>query len=366
MSIELLNALQMVADERSIPIDEMVKTIESAVAMAACNRLGRDNISATFDLTRGEFDLFETLEVVELVKDTRTNISLEEAKEIDPSAENGSKVLRIVEMKDLGRIAAQSVRKMIHLKGEEIEQHRIFDEYEAKIGQIVTGRFIKKVYDLMIFSLGNLEAVLPLSEQLENDKFYRGRHVKLLLIDVEMRKKDPTAIVSRNRSDLLRLLLEMENPDIAEGHVEIVALARDTVGRSKIAVKSKKHGVDPVGSCVGVRGERIQAVVKELSGEKIDIFKWEDDPSLLIASALTPAKTTRVTISFDGKRGVAIVPKDQLSPAIGKRGTNVKLATMISGLELDVISKEEYDNLQKKTNSGQLGKDANQGRDKII
>ncbi len=343
MSSELMNALKMVANERSIGLDELIEAIEQAVTTAACKRLERENLEARFDQDRGEFDLFELLEVSSEPDDESTHISIEDAAKIEDGAKEGAIVRRHVEMEDLGRIAAQSVRQMIHKKGRELESHRMFMSYKARIGEMVTGRMVGKSHDSYIVEFEGVEGVLPPQEQLYMDRLERGRHVKLIITNVTEEKREPTITVSRNHLDLPRKLLELEAPEIGEGLVQIVAIARDPMGRTKMAVKSKKHGLDPVGTCVGVRGARIQPVVKELSGEKIDVFAWSDNPEELIASALTPAKNVRVILAESEKRAFAIVPDDQLSPAIGKKGINIRLATKLTGWELDVMSQHEYE-----------------------
>jgi len=338
-----MNALKMVANERSIGLDDLIGAIEEAVTTAACKRLERENLEARFDQDRGEFDLFELLEVSAEPDDKSTHISIEEAMKIEPGAEEGKFVRRHVEMEDLGRIAAQSVRQMIHKKGRELESHRLFMSYKARIGEMVTGRIVGKSHDSYIVEFEGVEGVLPPQEQLYPDRLERGRHVKLVITSVTEDKRDLTIMVSRNHPDLPRKLLELEAPEVGEGLVQIVAIARDPMGRTKLAVKSKKHGLDPVGTCVGVRGARIQPVVKELSGEKIDVFAWSDNPEELIASALTPAKNVRVILAESEKRAFAIVPDDQLSPAIGKKGINIRLAIKLTGWELDVMSQHEYE-----------------------
>ncbi|HEB73215.1 MAG TPA: transcription termination/antitermination protein NusA [Nitrospirae bacterium] len=360
MPTELLNALNMVANEKSININDLIETIEGAVSFAASKRLERDNLEAKFDKEKGAFDLFEILKVCESVQEPKLEINMDEAGKIDNQARIGLTVRRRVELEGLGRIAALSVRQMIHKKGRELELDRLYAYYRSKIGSAVTGRLIHKSHDNYIFSLEGIEASLPPDEQLANDHLERGKNTKLLIIDVNFTRKEPVAIVSRTHPDLLRKLLELETPEIIEGHVEIVALARDYAGRSKVAVRSKKPGVDPVGACVGVRGGRIQPIAKELANEKIDVFSWDDDPKVLIASALVPAKNVQVIPAREEKRAYVIVPDEQLSLAIGKKGVNVKLAVKISRWELDVLSRKEYEenlarihNAQKRSGDNQ-------------
>ncbi len=351
MSSDLLNALKMVADEKSMGLDDLIATIEEAVTRAAVKRLDRENLEARFNKDEGGFELYEQMEVVESVTYPKLQIDCEEAKEIDPDAELGTMLNRPVEMEDLGRIAAQSVRQMIHKKGKEAEHIRLSQEYSSKIGEMVTGVMSRRAGDGFIFELGDAEAILPPEEQLANDRFDRGRHVKLIIVDVSQSHREPVVVVSRTHPALLRKLLELETPEIGEGIVEIVDVVRDPFGRGKVTVRSSKKEVDPVGACVGVRGGRIQPIVRELSGEKIDVIQWSDDPKKLIAAALAPAKDIKtVMINEKEKSAEVIVPDDQLSPAIGKKGVNVKLAVKLTGWELDVMNAEEY-----KHKKGRLG-----------
>lgn len=344
MTTELMNALRMVADEKSMHIDELIKTIEQAVTMAAVKRLNRHNLDAKFDREKGEFDLYELLEVIDgKVDNHTTQIEFDRALMIDPTMKPGDMLRNQVELDDLGRIAAQSVRQMIHKRGREAEAHRQYLAYTDRIGEMVTGKYIRKTDAGYMFDIGNLEANLPPSEQLQNDRFERGKHVRLVIAEVAEGRREPLVTVSRTHPNLLSKLLEMETPEMAEGVVEIVAIARDATGRSKVAVRSRKNDVDAVGSCVGVHGGRIKPIMRELSGEKIDIFTWSDDPKKLIAAALTPAKNMQVIPSEKDKFADVIVPDDQLSPAIGKKGVNVKLAVKLTKWELDVMNKKEYD-----------------------
>jgi len=351
----------MVADEKSMQLDELISTIESAVTIAATKRLERDNVMAEFDSEKGEFDLFESLEVTDHVDDPATQMDIAVAKEIDPDASVGSAIRRRVEMEDLGRIAAQSVRQMIHKKGREAEAHRLFLDYSKRKGEVVTGTVIRKVDGGYLIDLGDVEATLPPPEQLMGERLERGRHVKVVIAEVAEGKREPLVDVSRTHPALLRKLLEIETPEIAEGVVENVALVRDPSGRSKVAVRSRKKDIDPVGACVGVRGGRIQPIVRELGGEKIDVFAWSDDPKKLIADALTPAKNLRVILSEKDRSADVIVQDDQLSPAIGKKGVNVRLAVKLTRWELDVMSQKEYDEKKERLKKFAPGREKGTG-----
>ncbi len=346
MTKEILGALKLMADEKSIPLEELIATIEEAVTQAAIRKLGKENLEARFDLDNAEFELYETVEVTEEKEDNKTTISLEDAQKIEPEVEVGGSIKRQIVLKDLGRIAAQSVRQMIHKKGIEGERQRMMEAYQSRIGEMVTGEMIRSGENGYIFSLSNVEAILPPKEQLQSDRFERGRRVKLAIADIATSRMEPLVVVSRVHPGLLRKLIELEVPEINEGIVEIVSVVRDKSGRSKVAVKSRKHNVDAVGACVGMRGTRIQPVVKELNGEKIDIFIWTDDPAKYIASALTPAKGLKVIVNEEEKTADVIAPESELSLAIGKKGVNIKLALKLTGWRIDVMSQNEYDEKQ--------------------
>lgn len=348
MTKEILGALKLMADAKSIPLDDLIATIEEAVTQAAIRKLDRENLTAKFNLDSAEFDLYEALEVIEEKGDNKTTIGLEEAQKVEPEIELGALLKRKIVLKELGRIAAQSVRQMIHKKGIEGERQRMTDTYQARIGEMVTGEMIRNSEGGYIFSLSNVEAILPPNEQLQNDKFERGRRVKLAIADISTIRNEPLVIVSRVHPGLLKGLIELEVPEINEGIVEIISVVRDKAGKSKVVVKSRKHDIDAVGACVGIRGTRIQPVVKELNGEKIDIINWTDDAAKYIASALTPAKGLKVIVNEEEKTADVIAPESDLSLAIGKKGVNIKLALKLTGWRLDVMSQKEYDEKQSR------------------
>ncbi|MBF0292477.1 MAG: transcription termination/antitermination protein NusA [Nitrospinae bacterium] len=343
MTSELINALKMVADEKSMDINVLISTIEEAVLAVASKRFNRDNLQVVFNTAKGEFELYEELEVVDDVEYPLDQIALDKAISLDTSAVIGSTVKSRVIMEDLGRIAAQSVRQMIHKKGREAEVHKRFLNYKARIGEMITVKIAKRNDAGVVFELGEIEAIMPPSEQLATDKYERGRNMRVVIAEVSEGRREPRVTLSRANPALLQKLLEMESPELADGSVEIISMARDQSGRSKVAVRSRKKDIDPVGSLIGAQGVRIKPVMKELSGEKIDIFTWSDDPKKLIASALTPAKGLTVIVSEKRKFAEVIAPEDQLSLAIGKRGCNVKLAVQITHWDLDVMSRKEYE-----------------------
>ncbi|MBF0170977.1 MAG: transcription termination/antitermination protein NusA, partial [Nitrospinae bacterium] len=288
MSTELINALKMFADEKSMNVDDLVRAIEEAVALAARKRLEQDNLEVVFNRNKAVFELFEVLTVDD--GDHMGDLTPAEARAIDPDAQLGGTVRRYVEMADLGRIAALSVRQMIHKKGREMELIRLAGSYARRAGQMLIARANSKNDDGWWFELGDLSGLMPPSEFLLTDTIERAKEMRVCIVGVDSSRRTPVVTLSRSRADLLLRLMELEVPEMADGTVEVVAISRDNTGRSKVAVRSRKPQIDPVGACVGVRGSRIQPVVKELNNEKIDIFPYSDDPAKMIASALTPAK----------------------------------------------------------------------------
>lgn len=342
MSTELVNALKMVADGKKMSLEDLVATIEEAVTLAAVKRLGRTNLESRFVQERGEFELDEILTVTEEVSDPATEILLEDAIAIDPEAEDGHVVRRKVVMEGLGRIAAQSVRQMIHKRGREAETANLREGYQKRIGQMISAIVTRKTRDGVVFDLNDTEGLLAPTHQLAHDRYDRGKRFKVTIDGVSEERGAPMVNLSRTSHKLLTALIELETPEVAEGVVNIVACARDSSGASKVAVVSTRNDVDPVGAVIGARGSRIQPISRELSGEKIDLFRWSADPSALIASALTPAKKIKVIMNDKKEEADVIVDDEELSLAIGKRGVNVRLATQVTGYAIDVMNEKEH------------------------
>ena len=342
MSDELLNALTMVADERRMELEDLIATIEEAVTLAAIKRLERTNLEALFTKEKGEFTLWEILTVVEDVTHPATEINLTDAKAIDEEAEPEGEVRRPVVMEGLGRIAARSVRQMIHKKGREAQTASLREQYRARVGEMISAKISRKSREGFVFDLGDAEGLLSPEKELAHDRPERGARMKIAIDGVSEERGMPLVTVSRTDPSLLEKLIELETPEIAEDLVTIVAIARDRSGASKVAVSSRKKDIDPVGAIIGARGSRIQPVSKELAGEKIDVFHWSDDLSTLITSALTPAKKMRVILNEKERKADVIVADDQLSLAIGRKGVNVNLAAKIADCSLDVMNEEEF------------------------
>lgn len=343
MSRELISAIEQISREKGIDQKKIVEAVEVALETAAQKRYPGDaNIQASLNAETGEAELVSFKAVVEEVMDPTLEISLAEAREADPEAEIGDEVGFLLEMEGFGRIAAQAAKQVIFQHVREAEWEAIYGEYLGREGHLVTGMVLGQERRNYIVELGRTEALLPASEQIPREIYRRGDRVRALLLEVRETARGPQLILSRNSPLFVRKLFEMEVPEIAEGIVEIKASARDAGDRTKMAVWSKERGVDPVGACVGMKGSRVQAVVRELHGEKIDIISWTDDPQRFIAEALSPAEIDRVGITEEEGSAIVIVRDDQLSLAIGKKGQNVRLASRLTGWNLDILSESEY------------------------
>jgi N utilization substance protein A len=350
MITELNRVIEQVSREKGIDRGVLIKTIEEAVRAAAAKKLGQDyDLEVAFNEEMGEIEIFGFKEVVEEVADDHVEISLEDAQEMDPDSEVGDSLGIKMDMDELGRIAAQSAKQVIMQRLREAEKDIVYDDYKDRRGEIIHG--IAQRFDRggIIVNLGRTEAELSSKEQIPRESYKQGDRVRAYILDVKQFSRGPQIILSRTHPNFLSALFENEVPEIAEGIVKIVQVAREPGSRAKIAVSSKDSDVDPVGACVGMKGSRVQAVVQELRGEKIDIVTWDPDPAKFICNALAPAEITRVIVDEANQRMEVVVPDDQLSLAIGKRGQNVRLASKISGWNLDVTSETNYNSALKAT-----------------
>ena len=280
---------------------------------------------------------------MEVAKDDATEISLEDAHKINKSLQLGDQVDVEIVPKDFGRIAAQTAKQVIIQKLREVERDLIFNEFNDRKGEIVSGIIQKADKNIVVMDLGRLEGVMPTKEQVPTEHYHVNDKIKAYVMDVERGQKGaPQVLVSRSHPDFVRKLLELEIPEIYEGVIEIKSVSRDAGNRSKVAVYSPDPNIDPVGSCVGQKGVRIQNVINELHGEKIDVIEWNQDPSIYIASALLPAKIMAVDIKEEDKFAQVIVPDDQLSLAIGKAGQNARLAAKLTSWKIDIKSESQF------------------------
>lgn len=322
----------------------MIITLEEAIKSAAKRKYGlSDNFEVTFNEETGEIDVFHFKEVVEAVTNPGTQISLEEAKKLDSDSALGEELGVKLDASNFGRIAAQSAKQVIIQRMKDAERDIIFDEYKDRVGEIVNGTIQRVDKGNIILSLGRSEAFLPATEQIPRESYHhRGDRLRALIIDAKLVSRGPQIILSRTHPDFLAALFEAEVPEISEGIVKIIAVAREPGSRAKIAVTTSDNEIDPVGACVGLKGSRVQSVVQELKGEKIDIIPYSDDIAHYVASALAPAAVLRVVVDEDNRSLEVIVPDDQLSLAIGRKGQNVRLASRLVGWRIDVKNESKY------------------------
>ncbi len=355
MITELLRVIDQVSREKGVEREVLIKTIEEAVRAAARKKLGQNyDLEVSFNEEMGEIEIFEFKEVVEKVTNENIEISLEEAKEIDPDSELGDSLGIKMDTDALGRIAAQSAKQVIMQRLREAERDIVYDDYKDRRGEIIHGIAQRFDKGAIVVNLGRTEAELPVKEQIPKESYKQGDRVRAYILDVKQFSRGPQIILSRTHPNFLSALFENEVPEISEGIVRVVQVAREPGSRAKIAVTSKDSDVDPVGACVGMKGSRVQAVVQELRGEKIDIVTWDPDPAKFICNALAPAEIVRVIVDEANQTMEVVVPDDQLSLAIGKRGQNVRLASKLSGWNLDVTSETNYNAALKEAYNSML------------
>ncbi|MBQ3413808.1 MAG: transcription termination/antitermination protein NusA [Clostridia bacterium] len=347
---ELILALEELEKEKGIEKNYLLESIETALVTAYKRNFDSlENVKVEMDRQTGATHVYSVKEVKEKVEDINTEISLEDAKKVNKTAKVGEMVEVEIVPKDFGRIAAQTAKQVIIQKLREAERNIVFEEFNNRKGEIVSGIIQKADHNIVVMDLGKLEGVMPLKEQIPTEKYKVNDKIKGYVLDVERGTKGaPQVIVSRSHADFVRKLLEFEIPEIYEGVIEIKSVSRDPGYRSKVAVYSPDENIDPVGSCVGQKGVRIQNVINELNGEKIDVIEWNEDPAIYIASSLLPAKILAVDIKEEEKFAQVIVPDDQLSLAIGKSGQNARLAARLTNWKIDIKSETQFREMLEK------------------
>ncbi|MED1469530.1 transcription termination factor NusA [Bacillus salipaludis] len=342
MSSELLDALTILEREKGISRDVLIEAIEAALISAYRRNFNQaQNVRIDLNLQSGSMRVFARKEVVDQVFDPRLEISIEDARRINPNYQVEDVVEMEVTPKDFGRIAAQTAKQVVTQRVREAERGIIYSEFIDREEDIMTGIVQRLDSKFIYVSLGKIEALLPVNEQMPNERYKPHDRIKVFITKVEKTTKGPQIFVSRTHPGLLKRLFEIEVPEIYDGTVEIKSVAREAGDRSKISVHSDNSEVDPVGSCVGPKGTRVQAVVNELKGEKIDIVKWSDDPVVFVANSLSPSKVLDVMVNEADKATTVVVPDYQLSLAIGKRGQNARLAAKLTGWKIDIKSETE-------------------------
>lgn len=344
MASELKRLIDQVSREKGIDRAVLIETLVEAVKSAIKKRYGtKMDVEVAYNDEYGEMEAFTFKEVVEKVHDPDKQISLNEARALDPESEIGDELGIRMDTDTLGRIAAQSAKQVIIQKMKDAEREATYEEYKDRKREIVTGIVQKVDRSGIIVNLGRAEAILPVKEQIPREIYRQGDRIRAYILDVKKISKGPQIILSRTHPDFLIQLFRIEVPEVSDGTVSILAAAREPGSRAKIAVVSKDPDVDPVGACVGMKGSRVQAVVQELRGEKIDIVPWNMDPAKFVVNALAPAIISKVIIDQTNRSMEVIVPDDQLSLAIGRRGQNVRLASRITGWHIDVKSESRYE-----------------------
>ncbi|MBS4198994.1 transcription termination/antitermination protein NusA [Bacillus sp. FJAT-49732] len=342
MSSELLDALIILEREKGISRDVLIEAIEAALVSAYKRNFNQaQNVRVDLNLETGTMRVFARKEIVDEVFDSRLEISLDQAKKINPAYETGDILELEVTPKDFGRIAAQTAKQVVTQRVREAERGIIYSEFIDREDDIMTGIVQRQDPRFIYVSLGKIEALLPQSEQMPNETYKPHDRIKVYITKVEKTTKGPQIYVSRTHPGLLKRLFEIEVPEIYDGTVEIKSVAREAGDRSKISVSTDNAEVDPVGSCVGPKGARVQAIVNELKGEKIDIVEWSSDPVVFVANALSPSKVLDVDIHEEEKATTVVVPDYQLSLAIGKRGQNARLAAKLTGWKIDIKSESD-------------------------
>ena len=342
MNNELLMALTILEQEKNISKEALLEAIQNSLVQACKNHFGKaDNVKVVINPETCEFHCYQEKTVVEEVEDLVEQISLVNAQMIDPKYELGDVVQIEVKSKEFGRIATQNAKNVILQKIREEERKVIFDEYNGKAKDIVTGVVQRYVGKNVSINLGKADALLTESEQIKGEEYVPTERIKVYVLEVKSTSKGPKILVSRTHPELVKRLFESEVTEVKDGIVEIKSISREAGSRTKISVWSNDPDVDPVGACVGMNGARVNAIVDELRGEKIDIVMWDENPAILIQNALSPAKVISVIADGDEKTAKVVVPDYQLSLAIGKEGQNARLAARLTGFKIDIKSETQ-------------------------
>ncbi len=355
MNPELIEALKLLEKERGLDLEILFQSIEEALVSAykrefdiradrrdSSEEIEADDISAEVDRKTGEMRVYQTMTVVEEVTDPHSQLSLADAKALSDELDLGDQLVREVDPADFGRLAAQTAKSVINQRLAQAEKERIHNEFSGRVGELSAGVVQRKDRREVTVDIGRAEAVLPNNEQSRLDGYTFNQRMKFYIMKVDERRNRPVIIVSRSHPNLVRRLFEQEVPEISSGVVEIVNIAREAGSRTKMAVASSDPNVDSVGACVGQRGLRVQSIIDELNGEKIDIIEWDADPVVYISHALSPAKVIRVEVNEEEQSATVVVPDHQLSLAIGREGQNARLAARLTGWKIDIKNEAQY------------------------
>ena len=349
MILDIGQIITQLGKEKGIDKGVIVDAIKEALEIAARKKYGMNKrLEATYDNETGEFEILEFRTVAEEVKDPEAEISLSDAREYDPEAVYNDSIGFRMSTRDLGRIAAQTARQIIMQKVKDAEREVIYNEFIGRKGEIINGIVQRYERDCLVVDLGKTEAIMPMSEQIPRERYRQGDRIRAYIKDVAKTPRGPEILLSRSDPRVILKLFEQEVPEVYEGVVSILSIAREPGFRTKIAVRSKDRDVDPVGACVGMKGSRVQSVVQELRGERIDIIAWDEDPAKFVCNALQPAEIIRVLVNESEKNMEVIVPEEQLLLAIGKKGQNVKLASKLVGWHIEVRAEGHVEDALKR------------------
>ena len=348
MNLELKKAIDQISKDKGIDRDMLIDTLEEAIRASVTKKYGdKMDIEVSFNEDTGEIEVYQFKIVVDEVADPATEILMADAIKHDPNVELEDAIGFRLQVEDLGRIAAQSAKQVIIQRMRDAEQEIIYEEYKNRKGEIVSGIIQRRDRSGWIINLGRTEALLPKDKQIPRERFRQGDRVEGLIIDVRKEGRGPQIIITRSDPEYMVALFRREVPEVADGTVNIMGVARDPGLRAKVTVLSQDSNVDPVGACVGIRGSRIHNIVQELRGERIDIVLWSPDIATYAANALSPARISKIAIDEEEKSLEVVVPEDQLTPAIGKKGQNVKLAAKLLGWKIDIFTNSRFNKLHK-------------------
>lgn len=343
MNLELKKAIDQISKDKGLERDMLVETLEEAVRTSVVRKYGDDlDVEVRYNDETGDIEVYQFKFVVEEVVNELTQITLEDARQHDPSVQLDDEMGFRLKVEDLGRIAAQSAKQVIIQRMRDAEQGIIFEEYKDRKGEIVSGIVQRRDKGGWVVNLGRTEALLPKEEQIPREHYKRGDRTQALIVDVRREGRGPQVIISRSHRDYMAALFRREVPEVDDGTVQIMGVARDPGSRAKVAVLSRERDVDPVGACVGVRGSRIQNIVQELRGERVDIVVWSAEISTYARNALAPALISRIVVDENDNLLEVTVPDDQLTNAIGRKGQNVKLAAKLLGWKIDIFTESRY------------------------
>ena len=349
MNYEVLEALGQIAQEKNVDKALVIETLEIGLLSATKRRFGTsDNVEVNIDANSGNIEVFAVKSVVrdEEIEDPAVQIGLTAAREIEPGVKVDGEIRQMLRFADFGRNAIQSTKQILIQRVREAEREKIYEDYQTRIGEIISGTVQQISHGDILINLGRTEAVIPLKEQIRKERYRQGDPIRAYLVNVLRTSKGPQVVLSRTHPQFLVKLFQFEVPEIYEGIIEIKAVAREPGERAKIAVYSNDARIDPVGACVGMKGSRVQAVVRELSNERIDIVPWSDDEAIFLSRSLSPATVKRVVVDRNKTTMTAIVEDDQLSLAIGKSGQNARLAAQLTGWKVDIITETRFQEMQ--------------------